>query len=196
MENKMEQGSKLDKTRQNEKFQKNGGPYSISDRHKRRNEVFRLHFEQGYSATKIADMMKVNRHTISSDIQYGYEKLKKIWTKYDLESIGIRQFQRHENQRLRLEARLEVTDSDRDRIAYEKLIFDIDREIPNLFHKITNTQDMLYYHITKQMNILSEKNNLGMGFVCMHDMFRVSPETAKEVEKLLEEDMSKLKLRT
>lgn len=185
--------SELDKTIQN---QKNSGPYSISDRYKRRQEVFRLYFEKGFPATKIADMMKVNRHTISSDIQCGYERLKKTWTKYDLESIGIRQFQRHENQRLRLEERLEVADNDRDRMAYEKLIFDIDKEIPNLFHKITNTQDMLYYHITKQMNMFSEKNNLGMGFVCMQDMFRVSPETAEKVNKLLDEDTSKLKLRT
>jgi len=187
--------SKLDKTRQNEKFQKNGGPYSTSDRHKRRHEVFRLYFEKGFPATRIASMMGINIHTISSDIQCGYEQLQKTWTKYDLESIGIRQFQRHEYQRLRLEERLEVADNDRDRMAYEKLIFDIDKEIPNLFHKITNTQDMLYYHITKQMNLFSKKNNLGMGFVCMQDMFRVSPETAKEVEKLLDKDMSKLKLK-
>jgi len=86
------------------------------------------------------------------------------------------------------------SDKDRDRIAYEKLIFGIDKEIPNLFHKITNTQDMLYYHITKQMNMLSEKNNLGMGFVCMQDIFRVEPKTAEKVNKLLDEDISKLKL--
>jgi len=191
-----EDDSKLDKTRQNEKFQKNGGPYSISDRHKRRQEVFRLYFEKGCNSTKIAEILQINRHTISSDIQCGYEQLKKTWTKYDLESIGVRQFQRHESQRLRLEERLEVADNDRDRMTYEKLIFDIDKEIPNLFHKITNTQDMLYYHITKHMNMLSEKNNLGMGFVCMQDMFRVSPETAEKVNKLLDEDTSKLKLGT
>lgn len=36
--------------------EKNGGPYSKDDRGKRQNEVFRLHFELGYPATKIADL--------------------------------------------------------------------------------------------------------------------------------------------
>ncbi len=179
-----------------EASEKKGGPYTKDDRHKRRQEVFRLYFEKGYPATKIADMMKVNRHTISSDVQIGYEQLKKTWTKYDLESIGVRQLQRHENQRFQLVEQLELLDNPRDRMIFEKLIFEIDKEIPTLFHKITNTQDMLYYHITKQMNLFSEKNNLGMGFVCMQDMFRVSPETAEKVNKLLDEDTSKLKLGT
>jgi len=37
--------------------EKKGGPYSKDEREKRQNEVFRLHFEYGYSATKIADLM-------------------------------------------------------------------------------------------------------------------------------------------
>jgi len=192
----MKPSSKLDRTRQfPKKFLKNGGPYSKSERHKRREKVIRLHFEKGYFATRIAEIMQVNIHTISNDIQIGYEQLKKTWTKYDSESIGIRQFQRYEVQRFGLVEQLETLDNPKDILAYKKLIFEIDKEITNHFLKITNTQDMLYYHITKQMNLLSEKNNLGMGFVCMQDMFRVSPATAKAVNKLLDEDISKLKLR-
>ncbi len=182
--------------RQNEKFQKNGGPYSKFERHKRRQEVIRLHFEKGYSAIKIAEILQINRHTISNYIQIGYNQLKKDWTKYDSESIGIRQFQRYENHRFGLVEQVESLDNPKDILAYKKLIFEIDKEITNHFLKITNTQDLLYYHITKQMNMLSEKNNLGMGFVCMQDMFRVSPETAEKVNKLLDDDISKLKLRT
>jgi len=177
------------------KFSKKGGPYSKFERRKRREEVFRLHFEHGCTATSIAEIMQVNIHTVSSDIQIGYEQLKKDWTKYDSESIGIRQFQRYENLRFGLVEQLESLDNPREILAYKKFIFEIDKEVTNHFLKITNTQDLLYYHITKQMNLFSEKNNLGMGFVCMQDMFRVSPETAEKVNKLLDEDISKLKLR-
>ena len=50
--------------------EKDGGPYTKDERTKRQNEVARLHFEYGYSAVKIAEMMKVNRNTINSDIKY------------------------------------------------------------------------------------------------------------------------------
>jgi len=61
--------------------QKSGGPYSKDEREKRQNEVFRLHFEFGYSAVKIADLMKINRNTrlgysnrnfLHTIINYGY----------------------------------------------------------------------------------------------------------------------------
>src|SRR5256885_11386402 len=54
---------------------KAGGPYSKGQRRKRRQEVFRLHFELGLSAIKIADILKVNRHTINQDIEWLYSKM-------------------------------------------------------------------------------------------------------------------------
>jgi len=48
---------------------KKGGPYSKKDRDSRIDEVCRLHFEYGYSAKKISELMKVNRNTINSDIK-------------------------------------------------------------------------------------------------------------------------------
>ena len=50
----------------NEEYQKNkkGGPYSKIERKKRQHEVAKLHFEYGYSARKISEMMKINRATI------------------------------------------------------------------------------------------------------------------------------------
>jgi len=41
--------------------EKKGGPYSKDEREKRQKEVFRLHFEYGYYATRIADLMKIKR---------------------------------------------------------------------------------------------------------------------------------------
>jgi len=47
---------------------KKGGPYSKQDRDSRIDEVCRLHFEYGYSAKKISELMKVNRNTINNDL--------------------------------------------------------------------------------------------------------------------------------
>ena len=58
---------------------KKGGPYSKTDRQTRREEVYRLHFEYGYSALKISELMKINRNTINGDIQYWYSKVVKNW---------------------------------------------------------------------------------------------------------------------
>jgi hypothetical protein len=69
---------------ENQKFSKSlknkkGGPYNKADRHARRAEVYRLHFEFGYSAIRIADMMKINRNTINGDVSYWFDKISKNW---------------------------------------------------------------------------------------------------------------------
>lgn len=56
---------------------KKGGPYSQQSKKTRRGEVFKLHFDYGYSARKIAELMKINRNTINSDIGFLYSQLQK-----------------------------------------------------------------------------------------------------------------------
>ena len=53
---------------------KKGGPYTKQEQEKRRDEVFKLHFEYGYSATQISQMLKINRNTINSDVQVCHHK--------------------------------------------------------------------------------------------------------------------------
>ena len=49
--------------------EKMGGPYTKQEQQIRRDKVFELHFEQGYSALKIAKILDVNRNTINKDIE-------------------------------------------------------------------------------------------------------------------------------
>ena len=49
---------------------KKGGPYTKLQLEKRRDEVFKLHFEYGYHAVQIAKLLNVNRNTINEDIKY------------------------------------------------------------------------------------------------------------------------------
>ena len=51
------------------------GPYSKREKELRREEVYRLHFDYNFSARKIADMMKIQRNTINSDLTYIYSKI-------------------------------------------------------------------------------------------------------------------------
>lgn len=106
-----------------------GGPYSKKDRTLRRNEVFNLHFEYGYSAIKIAEMMKINRHTINGDISYWYSKLSKEWKDHDVDSWYMKQIHRLEIQRTRLIENLEKEPSIENKLAIEKVILDIDNKI-------------------------------------------------------------------
>ena len=83
--------------------EKKGGPFTKNDQEKRRNEVYRLHFEYSYSAVKIAELMKVNRNTIHKDIQYWYAKIAKKHNIFNPEYTVIKNIQRFEIQRTRLE---------------------------------------------------------------------------------------------
>jgi len=49
---------------------KNGGPHTKKDKEKRQSEVYNLHFEKGYSAVRISEMINVNRNTLNDDIKY------------------------------------------------------------------------------------------------------------------------------
>ena len=69
---------------------KRGGPYNKQDRIKRKNEVYRLHFEFGYAAVQIADMMKINRNTINGDISSWYDKITKNWKLVDPQVLVIK----------------------------------------------------------------------------------------------------------
>ena len=63
---------KLDKSVQK---RKNGGPDNKSEREKRRERVWGLHFDHGWNVTRIAEKLGKNRHTIESDLQCFYSTL-------------------------------------------------------------------------------------------------------------------------
>lgn len=53
------------------------GPQPSHLKKTRRDRVYKLHFEYGYSARKIATMIKANRNTINSDISFWYGQIQK-----------------------------------------------------------------------------------------------------------------------
>jgi DNA-binding CsgD family transcriptional regulator len=61
--------SNLVRPRQN-KF----SPYTKIQKKERRDEVYKLHFEHGMPATRIAELRKVDRNTINNDLKILYKK--------------------------------------------------------------------------------------------------------------------------
>ncbi len=99
-----------------------GGPYSRGQRRKRRKEVFRLHFEQGLPATKIAELMHVNRNTINDDIRFLYRKLAGDLEGQDFDGYFSKQLVRLEIQRSRIMGYLSQTQDLDKKLAIEKTV--------------------------------------------------------------------------
>jgi len=118
------------------KSEKNGGSYPIQAKKTRRDEVFRLHFDYGYSARKIADMLKINRNTINSDITYWYSQLQKEDNKISVEDLLNKTFYRLETKRTRLMEKLDKATSLNDFTMLEKMLYEIDIKIVQIAMKM------------------------------------------------------------
>ena len=119
---------------------KKGGPYTKKDQKERKDEVFKLHFEYGYSAVHIGNLLNVNRNTINDDIKYWYSELYKTTNfKYSKDWLD-KQFTRLEIQRARLRKELDEDISLKDRLQVERLITNIDLSISSLIVKIETSR--------------------------------------------------------
>ena len=122
---------------------KTGGPYPKDERMKRQNEVSRLHFEYGYTATKISEMMNVNRNTINQDIKNVYSEIKDE-LKENSEDLILRQIGRLEAQRSRITEILQGAKNSQfnygapEKIRYEKILIDIDSKINDMRIRISS----------------------------------------------------------
>ena len=114
---------------------KKGGPYTKQKQEKRRDEVFKLHFEYGSSAVQIANLLNVNRNTINEDIKYWYSELYEDKTNFSRDWLD-KQFTRLEIQRARLRKELDEDISLKDRLQVERLITNVDLSICSFIVKI------------------------------------------------------------
>jgi len=116
---------------------KAGGPYTKDERIKRQNKVHKLYFECGYPATKISEIMNVNRNTINEDIKWIYANIKEE-LRQDSEKFLLKQIGRLESQRTRIVK--SVTKEDFvSNVKHEKLLLDVDVKINDLLIKISSS---------------------------------------------------------
>lgn len=115
--------------------EKKGGPYTKNEQEDRRNEVYRLHFEHGYSAVKISQLMNINRNTINEDVKYLCSQSVKEFEKQEKGSLVLKQINRLEFSRDRLLDELDKQKMLGEKLDIEKLIFEIDNKTSYIITK-------------------------------------------------------------
>lgn len=175
----------LDRTRQ---FSKKGGPYTKHDRKKRRDEVYRLHFEHGISAVKIAEMMKIHRHTISKDIEFWNNRLQDELEKTDGVSWIMKIIHRFDLQRTSLYKELESLTDINDKLAVRKLIFEIDYRMSQTIPKLATTREVYLKSIRDVVNKVMEEHKIPKRVIGMYELQGISEEMDEKIRKMIEED--------
>ena len=114
---------------------KKGGPYTSKEQETRRKQVYELHFEKGFPAIKIAEMLNINRNTVNADIKELYGMVSKELPDYNA-SLLLKQIHRLESQYARLQDELEKNTDTKNKFLIEKLLFSINSKITSEVSKI------------------------------------------------------------
>jgi len=176
------------------KVSKKAGPYNKHDRNKRRNEVFRLYFDLGYSAVKISEIMNINRNTINSDIKYCYENLSKEWQDNNTDSWIMKQICRFEFQRSRLIEYLRKESEVKNKLKIEKMIFDIDNQISQIAIRFHTSVDDYLETVAKEFNKSAAKFAIPDRIIYKKTIESTSKATSDKIWKLIDEDKKRFKI--
>ncbi len=174
---------------------KKGGPYSKSNRQARRKEVYRLHFEYGYPASKIADLLQVNRNTINSDLDYWYLQSLLTVNAFDPSQAIRIGLERLNVQRTRLREQLDKAETFQEKLALERLILEIDSKILNTHNKLVNSTMHLKDYSTERMNEWLKDHKRDERHFTLFDWLSVSSKAFEKISKIYEEDKDRYKYR-
>ena len=186
----------IEENRQNSKSQfmpklRRRGPYSKHDKEARRNEVYRLHFEYGYSGRKIADRMRVNRNTVNNDIQYLYSQAIRKSNALDPEQWVQIHSERMEIQRTRLREKLDNATNSSEQNVIEKQIFELESKILQTRIKLFESIQMVHERATDIINHWLEKEGHTSRYHSFYDLIKVSDEANLKIKKIIKEDRMK-----
>jgi len=175
------------------KHRQKKAPYTKIQRKERRDEVYRLHFDTGMSATRIAEMMKVDRNTINNDLKILYRKaIKEYNPDMTLDDIVEKQLLRLETQRDRLGLYLFDAKDINSKLAVERLIAYIDFKVIGVIEKMDQNIVQHWNAVMEQVNKMAEKENLKTRFTSLFELYRISIDTRQDLDKLREKVWGKL----
>ena len=164
------------------------GPYSRQEKDSRRNEVYRLHFEYGYSARKISELMKVCRNTLNGDISYWYSKISSNHSVFEPETIIIVNLRRFEIQRTRLRIQIDKTSGFQEKIALERMIFDIDSKILQVYQKLGGSAKRVMDAVTTNLNNEMKNQKKDTRYMLLFDTIAVSTKAKEKIKQIIKED--------
>ena len=167
---------------------KKGGPYSNTDRDVRRDEVRRLHFEFGYSAKKISELMKINRNTINGDVQYWYSKTAKKWKNSSPESLIAKNIERLELQRTRLREELDAVMNFHEKITIENMILQVESKICQIELKLSDSIERSHKRAADKLNEWMKENKKTNRYLLHSDFVKISQKSYEKIRHLLKEE--------
>jgi hypothetical protein len=174
---------------------KKGGPYSKHDRDKRRDEVNRLHIDYGYSARKIADMMKISRHTINGDIDYWHSIVFKNKNIFEPENRIIIWLEQMDIQLTRLRERLDIAKSHSEQMDIERLIFNIKSKIADTDMKLANSAFRIHNRAREWYDEYLKEDNKSKQKWSLYDFASVSAKARKKIQRIVDEDRKHVNLK-
>lgn len=161
--------------------------YTRQERIKRRNEVYRLHFDHSLSASKISELMKINRNTINADLQFWYSRIASEYT-LDPEIRIKESLTRLKLQRQRLREKLDRPISITEQITIERLLFDIESKLTNIELRLMESLIKTGERAVELANNKLRQNGHKFRVISVLDMVRCSHSTNERIMKLIRED--------
>lgn len=170
---------------------KNGGPYSRGQRRKRRQEVFRLHYLEGIPAIRIADLMKVNKNTITDDIRWLQTRMLKEIEGEDWDGYFTKQIVRLELQRTRLLSYLSEAKDLSTKLVVERQLADLDLRLASLMEKFKHNYVHFWDEVMKRVNEIAKEEKLDHGYSTIFERVRLSPKARKMLDEIKKEESEK-----
>lgn len=170
------------------KIPKKGGPYTKNERDKRMQEVYKLHFDYGYSARKISELMKVNRNTINGDIDYWYSRIYRNSNVFNPEYATVINLVRLEIQRSRLREQLDKTKSFQEKMALERLIYEINCKILYTYNRLVESTKRVMDLSTGWFNKWMEDNKSKNRYMTLFETVSVSEKAKEKINRIIRED--------
>lgn len=162
-------------------------PFTRAERKERRDEVYKLHFEHGMPATKISELMKVDRNTINNDLKILYRKaIKDHDSDLSFDEIIEKQLVRLETQRDRLGLYLCDSKDINSKITIERMIAEIDFKVIGLMERLNQSVAKHYHEVIERVNQIAEKENLKSRYTSLFELHRISIDTRQDLDKLWE----------
>ncbi len=161
-------------------------PYSKSDRITRRNEVFRLHIDYGYSARQISEIMKANRNTINNDIHFLYSKMELSYDNF--ENFFTKKMFAVETQRIRLREMLDDAKTINEKLSIEKLIHELDYKLITMKTKNITSDLSIHREAANQVNNWLERHGHKERVFSFEQLVTVSLGTAKKIINIVDDD--------
>jgi hypothetical protein len=169
-------------------------PFTRAQRKERRDEVYRLHFDNGMPATRIAELMKVDRNTINNDLKILYKRAVKDYNSdLSFNDIIEKQLLRLETQRDRLLLDLCDAKDISNKITIERLIADIDFKVIGLMERLSQSEGEYWDTILNHVNEIAEKENLKSRYTVPYQLLRISIQSKQDLDKLMEKYLGKPK---